>query len=54
MNEEAKTKITEIVTILKQLGPIDLMLIKNSGDTLLARDKLAREREQEKELVGTK
>lgn len=46
---EAKEKedIRELATKLKELDPWDLMLVKNSVDTLHAREMLSKQREQQ-------
>ena len=40
MLEQKQKEITDFVEIVKQLDPFSLLLIKNSADVLLARDRM--------------
>lgn len=49
MDDKRRRDVTELAVILGQLDSTSLMLIKNSAEILLARDKLERRKERGKQ-----
>lgn len=47
MSKEQKQELTEFIQTVKQLNALQLTLMKNSADTLLALEKLKKEDEKE-------